>query len=201
VNPDGSVAVDEYNQLFDGNPGHRPAVRADAYLHNPGNGGGGSTGGGGGTTPNPPTVGATSGSDSPFNGDHINNVVVSWGAVAGATQYVVYRNGKTITTVPSSSTTYDDNSLPAGGALSYQVSSVDSSGHASGLSSAVTVEAHLHGQGGAVWTQDGTGGDYCRRTGLGGSFSTQHLECTTFDGTNWGATSDSGGNIDWGYDT
>lgn len=41
---------------------------------------------------------------------------------------------------------------------------------------------------------------YCRRGGAGGSFSTQYLECTTFDGTAW-STSNSPTGIDWGYDT
>ncbi len=36
--------------------------------------------------------------------------------------------------------------------------------------------------------------------GTGGSFSTQYLICTTYNGTSW-KTSNSPPGIDWGYDT
>ena len=51
------------------------------------------------------------------------------------------------------------------------------------------------------WGWVSSNGDpvYCRRGGTAGSFATQDLECTGFNGTTWD-TSDSPTRIDWGYD-
>ena len=53
---------------------------------------------------------------------------------------------------------------------------------------------------GRGWVTTSGGVAYCRRGGEGGSFSTQYLECTTFNGLSW-STSNSPAGIDWGYDT
>ena len=53
---------------------------------------------------------------------------------------------------------------------------------------------------GASWVPVGGGVDYCRRVGVGPDWVASYLQCTPFDGTNFGSSVTSGLN-DWGYDT
>ena len=53
---------------------------------------------------------------------------------------------------------------------------------------------------GVSWVPVGSGVDYCRRVGVGPDWVASYLQCTPFDGTNFGSSVTSGLN-DWGYDT
>lgn len=114
----------------------------------------------------------------------------------------MYRNGALIGTVPGTSLSYTDEHLPDGGMLNYQVSATDSAGQASALSNIVSLPYLPSGQSGLAWLGSSASAaiNYCRRGGEGGSFATQYLECTSYNGTTW-KTANSPAGIDWGYDT
>jgi hypothetical protein len=149
---------------------------------------------------------STYSADQTAAGDQTNDIVLTWtpsSAASGTvTGYSVLRNGTVIATVPATTTMYTDVHLPDGGMLTYQVSAADSGGNSSPLSNPVSLPYLPPGQSGLAWL--GSPGSskisYCRRGGTGGSFSTQYLICTVFNGTSW-QTSTSPAGIDWGYDT
>jgi poly(3-hydroxybutyrate) depolymerase len=81
---------------------------------------GGGGGGGGGTLPAPTGV-ATSGATT-------STMVISWGAVSGASSYNVYRGGTKVNPLTVTSTNYTDTGLAAATTYSWTVAAVDSAG-------------------------------------------------------------------------
>ena len=139
-------------------------------------------------------------------GDQTNDVALAWTPATGGSgsisRYSVFRNGVLIATMPGSVLAYTDTHLPDGGMLNYQVTATDSLGDVSQLSDTISVPYLPPDQSGLAWL--GSSGTtkvrYCRRGGMGGSFSTQYLICTTFNGSSW-TTRTSRTGVDWGYPT
>ncbi|MGN6529724.1 MAG: extracellular catalytic domain type 2 short-chain-length polyhydroxyalkanoate depolymerase [Burkholderiaceae bacterium] len=92
--------------------------------------GGTGSGGGGGALPAPTGVGTSSATAS--------SMTVSWGAVAGASGYNVYRNGAKVNAATIAGTTYVDTGLAAGTTYSWTVTDLDASGLESAPSAPAT---------------------------------------------------------------
>lgn len=108
------------------------AIKAMVDRVASGTGSGGGGGGGGGGTPLPaPTGVGTSGATA-------SSMVISWGAVSGASGYNVYRAGSKVNTALVSATSYTDSGLASATTYSWTVAAVDSAGAEGTMSSAAT---------------------------------------------------------------
>ncbi|MGW1551089.1 fibronectin type III domain-containing protein, partial [Streptomyces sp. NPDC002346] len=99
--------------------------------------------GGGGEDPLPAPSGLT------VTGVTGTSASLSWGAVAGASSYAVYRDGSKV--AQPASTVFTDTGLSAGTAYSYTVAAVNASGAVGGVSSQVTATT-TSGATGACYT-------------------------------------------------
>lgn len=179
VNGDGSANIEQYNAAFDNKYSTQSNVRPDAYLHIADV----NTSTGPGSPPSAPGPVTTL--------THGSRVNVKWGAVGGASDYVVFRDGRQIAV--TSGTSFLDITVSPKQAFTYAVVARNAAGSSSPATRYIqtTTEAadfaHLA-------TKDGPAS-----CGRAGDQSFQSLVCSVLKPSGWVSVYSPKG--DWGYPT